>query len=92
MYTVNIVNMKSIYQFNKHFFARLQAQFDSSQKLVLTDLLGSYELVPGTVAQAGYGSLIQREGLQNGVLTPGFGNYLATSRSLFFKVSYLRRL
>jgi hypothetical protein len=91
VYTVNIVNMKSVYQFNRHLFARLQAQFDSSQKLVLTDLLGSYELVPGTVAQAGYGSLIQRQGMQDGVLTPGIGNYLTTSRSLFFKMSYLHR-
>ena len=85
------MNMKSVYQFNRHLFARLQAQFDSSQKLVLTDVLGSYELVPGTVAQAGYGSLIQRQGMQDGVLTPGIGNYLTTSRSLFFKMSYLHR-
>src|SRR5207249_4181643 len=59
VYTVNIVNLKSIYQFNKHLFIKLQTQFDNSQKLVLTDLLNSYELVPKTVIQTGYSSLLQ---------------------------------
>ena len=39
---------------------RLLLQYDSSEHRVLTDLLASYELVPGTVFHAGYGSLYER--------------------------------
>ena len=35
--------------------------YDSSAQRVLTDLLASYELVPGTVFHAGYGSLYEKD-------------------------------
>jgi hypothetical protein len=54
-------------------------------------LLGSYELVPGTVAYAGYGALFERRSWVGQQLPPGAGNYLNTQRGLFFKVSYLYR-
>ena len=45
-----------------------------------------YEVVPGTVFHAGYGSLYEKQ-RQN-----TFGNgYLTVNRGLFFKASYLRR-
>jgi hypothetical protein len=90
------VNSKATYQFDKHFLVRFLAQFDSSSERVLTDLLASYEFVPGTVFHAGYGSLYEK----GGRLRPGFGaqadqqsgsGYLAVNRGLFFKASYLRR-
>ena len=40
---------RTTYQFNKHFLVRLLEQFDSSSRRLLTDLLASYEFVPGTV-------------------------------------------
>ena len=62
------------------------AQFDSSRKRVLGDFLASYELSPGTVVHAGYGSLFGRA-LDDVELD----RYTATARALFFKASYLLR-
>lgn len=82
VYTVHIVNLRSTYQFNRHFLLRAIEQFDSSRRRLLTDLLASYEFVPGTVFHAGYGSLFEK---------PDGIEYLTTSRGLFFKASYLHR-
>jgi hypothetical protein len=91
VFSVHIVNMRTTYQFDKHFLVRVIEQFDSSQRRLLTDLLASYELIPGTVFHAGYGSLFEKRGFEGGTLIPNVGNYLTTSRSLFFKASYLHR-
>jgi hypothetical protein len=66
-------------------------QYDSSQHRVLTDLLGSYELLPGTVAYAGYGSLIEQRNFQNDAWITGAGRYQTSRRGLFLKASYLYR-
>jgi hypothetical protein len=80
------VNLRSTYQFNKHFLVRGIEQFDSSRRRVLIDLLASYEFVPGTVFHAGYGSLFEKND------APEYPReYLTTSRGLFFKASYLHR-
>ena len=91
--SVNIMNLRTTYQFNKHFFVRLLEQFDSSSRRLLTDLLASYELVPGTVFHAGYGSLYEKRAVQPGALVPNdLGErYLTVNRGLFFKASYLHR-
>jgi hypothetical protein len=96
IYDVLVVNSKTTYQFNKHFLVRFLGQYDSSSHRLLTDLLASYELVPGTVFHAGYGSLYERGPTER---FPNDGNspvrlderYRATNRGLFFKASYLRR-
>jgi len=91
VYSVDIVNSKTTYQFDKHFLVRFLAQFDSSSKRVLTDLLASYEFVPGTVLHAGYGSLFERSDVfSRRAVDPG-NDYLMIDRGLFFKASYLRR-
>jgi hypothetical protein len=82
VFTVHIVNLRSTYQFDKHFLVRAIEQFDSSSHRLLTDLLAAYELVPGTVFHAGYGSLFEKRAA---------ANYTTVSRGLFFKVSYLHR-
>ena len=91
IYSVNIVNSRTTYQFDKHFLVRFLAQYDSSAKRVLTDLLGSYEFVPGTVAHAGYGSLY--EDSAEFLNRPPLANdkYLMINRGLFLKASYLWR-
>ncbi len=61
VYDVHIVNLRNTYQFSSRFFVRAVAQFDSSRERVLTDFLASYELSPGTVVHAGYGSLFGKE-------------------------------
>jgi hypothetical protein len=86
VYRVHVLNLRNTYQFTPRFFIRAVAQFDSSRKRVLGDFLASYELSPGTVVHAGYGTLFGREldGLE-------FDRYRATARALFFKASYLAR-
>jgi hypothetical protein len=91
VYAVNILNTRTSYQISKRFAVRAIAQFDNSRYRVLTDFLGSYELVPGTVAYAGYGSLFEQRSWDGEQWHSGSGNYLNTQRGLFFKVSYLYR-
>ena len=92
VYDVTIVNTRTTYQFNKHFLARFLAQYDSSAKRVLTDLLASYEFVPGTVFHAGYGSLYEQDREFPGAPPPvSSSDYLMVNRGLFLKASYLKR-
>jgi hypothetical protein len=96
VYSVDVFNSRTTYQFNKHFLVRLLAQYDSSAHRVLTDFLASYEFVPGTVFHAGYGSLYERgvsDPIANDTISPVHlqESYRATNRGLFFKASYLKR-
>lgn len=86
VYDVHIASLRNAYQFSPRFFVRAVAHFDSSRERVLTDFLASYELAPGTVVHAGYGSLYGRrhEDLE-------FESYRGTARAFFFKASYLAR-
>lgn len=91
IYEVNIVNSRTTYQFNKYFFVRAILQYDSYRKIILTDLLASYTLIPGTVLHLGYGSLHENYVWENNNWKRdiSFGRYYSMSRSFFFKVSYL---
>jgi hypothetical protein len=91
VYTLNILNTKTTYQFTRFMAVRGIAQYDSSRNRVLTDFLGSYEPTPGTVAYVGYGSLIERRDFVDGRWIPGAGTYQMTQRGLFVKASYLYR-
>ena len=93
VYTVHIFYIQGTYQFDKHLRVRAIEEFDSSQHHLLNDLLAMYELVPGTVFYAGYGSIYERPAAQTAMTIPNaLGNgYLTTSRGLFFKASYLHR-
>jgi hypothetical protein len=91
VFTVNIVNTRTSYQLSRRFAVRAIVRYDSSRTRILTDFLGSYELVPGTVAYAGYGALFEKCSWDGRELLRGSGDYLNTERGLFFKVSYLYR-
>ncbi len=91
VYDLSIVNTRTTFQFTKHFFLRGIVQYDSMRRRVLTDALASYDLRPGTVVYAGYGSLIEQRLFDSGTWIPGRGSYLTTQRSFFFKTSYLVR-
>jgi hypothetical protein len=91
VYTIDILNTRTTYQFTRQLFVRGIVQFDSERHRILTDFLGSYELRPGTVAYAGYGALFDRREFRDGAWIDGNGDYLATRRGLFFKASYLYR-
>jgi uncharacterized protein DUF5916/cellulose/xylan binding protein with CBM9 domain len=91
VYDLDIVNSRTTYQFSRQFFVRAIVQFDSSRSRVLTDFLSSYELRPGTVVYAGYGSLIEQRNFVNGEWIAGNGDYQTSQRGLFLKASYLHR-
>jgi len=91
VYTVNIVNTRTTFQFSREFALRAIVQYESQRHRVLTDFLGSYEPRPGTVVYAGYGSLYEKRDYQNQEWVQGEGNYLTTRRGLFLKASYLYR-
>ena len=90
-YTVNVLNTKTTFQLNRRFSVRALVQYDSSRQTVLTDFLGSWELLPGTVAYAGYGSLIERQDWDGQRFIPTAGAYRTTERGLFLKASYVHR-
>jgi hypothetical protein len=91
VYTLDIINTRTTYQFTRALAARGIAQYDSSRKRVLTDFLGSYEPRPGTVVYAGYGALIEQRDFIDGQWVAHRGDFLTTQRGLFFKASYLYR-
>jgi hypothetical protein len=90
-YDLDILYSRTTYQFSRRLFVRAIEQFDSSRFRVLTDFLASYELRPGTVAYAGYGSLIERREFVDDEWILGRGDYGTSQRGLFFKASYLHR-
>jgi hypothetical protein len=91
VYDLDIIYSRTTYQFSRQFYLRAIAQFDSSRYRVLTDFLSSYELRPGTVVYAGYGSLIEQREFTDGDWVLGSGDYQTSQRGLFFKASYLHR-
>jgi hypothetical protein len=91
VFTVNVLNTQTTFQLNRHFFLRGIVQYDSSRSQVLTDFLASWELLPGTVAYGGYGSLIERREWDGQEWTPGAGTYRTSERGLFFKAAYVHR-
>jgi hypothetical protein len=96
VYTVDVINTTTTFQIDRRFAVRGIVQYDSSRRVVLTDLLGSWELMPGTVAYAGYGSLIERQHWDGIAQTfrPGtdlVGEYRTMQRGLFFKAAYVHR-
>jgi hypothetical protein len=91
VYDLDLVNTRTTFQFSKQFFLRAIAQYDSLRARVLTDFLASYELRPGTVAYAGYGSLFERRELPGAEEPAEAREYLTTRRGFFMKASYLYR-
>lgn len=91
VYDLDLIYSRTTYQFSRQFFVRGIVQYDSSRSRVLTDFLSSYELRPGTVVYAGYGSLIERRDFVDNEWVTGVGKYETSHRGLFFKASYLYR-
>jgi hypothetical protein len=82
VFDLHVVNVRNTYQFTSRFLIRAIAQLDTSRKRILGDFLASYELMPGTVVHAGYGSLLERLEADP---------YRPVARAFFFKASYLAR-
>ena len=93
VYSVDIANARTTYQFDKHFLVRFIAQYDSSAKRVLTDLLAWSRVIPGPVVTPATARCTREGSIKTGcgVTIDGRRKYLAVDRGLFFKASYLRR-
>ena len=91
VYNVDVLYSKTSFQFDRRFQARAILQYDSSRKQVLTDVLGSFEPIPGTVAYLGYGSSIEQRQWDGHAWQPGHGDYATSRRGFFFKASYIHR-
>jgi hypothetical protein len=91
IYNVNIIYSRTTYQFNKYLFARAIIQYDSYKKNLLTDILVSFTLIPGTVIHLGYGGLYEENNWQTDHWVPGYGSLRVMKQSFFFKASYLWR-
>jgi hypothetical protein len=93
IYDYHIFLSRTTYQFNKYLFIRALIQYDSYQEMVLSDLLASFTLIPGTVVHLGYGSLHENRQWnplrQEWEANIGPGKYYQTTQSFFLKVSYL---
>lgn len=82
VFDLHVVNLRNTYQFTPQFLLRAITQLDTSRRQILGDFLASYELMPGTVVHAGYGSLLERLEADP---------YRPVARAFFFKASYLAR-
>ncbi|MCX6582231.1 MAG: DUF5916 domain-containing protein [Candidatus Aminicenantes bacterium] len=89
LYTVDIYNAQTTYQFNKYFFIRAAVRYDNYRDKLLTDLLASFTFIPGTVVHLGYGSLYENKEWQIDRWVPGQGHLINMKNGLFFKISYL---
>lgn len=95
-YNLDVANLKAAYQFNENLFLRGIIQYDSYNKVILTDLLASFTLIPGTVVHIGYGSLYNKiewnQTINEWFAKSEFTEWYQTHQSFFFKASYLFRL
>ena len=92
VYDFDILFSRTTFQVNKYLFFRALIQYDAYSKVVLTDLLGSFTLIPGTVIHVGYGSL-HRKQYWNGIdqewdVGNRMGKFYQQTRSFFFKAGY----
>jgi hypothetical protein len=92
IYSLDIYNLHTTYQFNKYFFIRGILRYDNLQEKLLTDLLASFTLIPGTVVHLGYGSLYLENQWQNNQWIRNQGDLIKMRQGLFFKASYLWRI
>ena len=91
VFTVDVVNTRTTFQIDRQLAVRALVQYDSSTSRILTDFLGSWELLPGTVAYVGYGSLIERQEWDGLEVRRQTGSYRTSERGLFLKASYIHR-
>lgn len=88
----NLYYSKTTYQFNKYFFLRAIFQYDTFEKRLLTDLLASFTLIPGTVIHVGYGGMHEKRRWLGDQWQYYEGPLLNIRRGFFLKLSYLWRM
>ncbi|MEW5983071.1 MAG: DUF5916 domain-containing protein [Acidobacteriota bacterium] len=91
LYDYAIFRGKTTYQWNRYLFFRAIAEYNSYRQQLVTDFLGSFTYIPGTVFHVGYGSLYEKVQWRDGGFAPG-RDLLETRRGFFIKASYLWRM
>ncbi|MCP4156060.1 MAG: carbohydrate binding family 9 domain-containing protein [bacterium] len=93
IYDYTILRSRNTFQFNKKLYIRGILEYNSYYKELRGDFLASFTYIPGTVLQAGYGSVYEKvrwNETQNNYMAST--NFYETKRSFFLKASYLWRL
>ena len=91
LYDYTILRNRTTFQFNKYLYLRGIVEYNSFYKKIQGDILASFTYIPGTVIQAGYGSVYEKQQwINNRYVTSD--NFLHTKKSFFLKASYLWRL
>lgn len=92
VYDINILVSRTTYQANKSLFFRSLIQYNTFTRRVLTDLLASFTLIPGTVMHVGYGLLHEstsydpeQQRWKRDLIDTGYYNL---RQSFFAKISY----
>ena len=91
LYDYAIARSKTSFQVNRFLFFRGILEYNSFRRQLLTDFLGSFTYIPGTVLHAGYGSLYEKAAWDGTRYVPD-RTFLETRRGVFFKASYLWRM
>lgn len=91
LYNYTIARSRTTFQMNRYLFFRGIAEYNSFRRQMVTDLLGSFTYIPGTVLHAGYGSLYERT-RWDGLEYVRDRRLRESRRGLFLKASYLWRL
>ena len=91
LYNYTIARSRTTFQMNRYLFFRGIAEYNSFRRQMVTDLLGSFTYIPGTVLHAGYGSLYERT-RWDGLAYVRDRRLRESRRGLFLKASYLWRL
>jgi len=91
LYDYAIARSRTTFQVNRFLFFRGIVEYNSFRRQLLTDVLGSFTYIPGTVLHAGYGSLYEKT-RWNGVENLPDRSLREVRRGLFLKASYLWRL
>ena len=89
-FDVNIISLRTTYQFTRFLFARGRVDYDTLGSNVKGQFLLGWTPNPGTAFYAGYNDDLNRNGFSpfSGQLEPGFRR---NGRTFFIKMSYLFR-
>jgi Domain of unknown function (DUF5916)/Carbohydrate family 9 binding domain-like len=89
-FDVNIVSLRTTYQFTRFIFARGRIDYDSTASNYRGQFLLGWTPNPGTALYVGYNDDVNRNGFSplSGQLEPGFRR---NGRTFFIKMSYLFR-
>ena len=90
IYDYTIIRNKTTYQLNRYLFFRGIVEYNSYHERINADFLASFTYIPGTVIQAGYGSIYEKMWRDGQEYFP-VDDYIQIYKAFFFKASYLWR-